>query len=291
MNHAGKLETFINVVEAGSFAGAARKQALSTAAISRQISSLEADLKAVLLHRTTRKIALTDIGEQYYREVKIALERLQQAEHAIRHSLDNCTGTLHITCNRYFADIFLIPHLPGFMKQHPKLKVYLELAERFPDLKQEKVDIIFGVSLEGGPDMVRCSIGKTHYIVCASPEYLEKNGIPEKPADLRHHSYITHAMRKMPQKLSFKNNQEIFLEPDLSLNDAQLMRTCALQGMGIVSLHDYLVKDDLETGRLVEILKPFQEPAQSLWLYWQQSPWLEPKIRHFVDYYRPFFDK
>jgi len=286
-----KLETFIAVVEAGSFVAAARAQGLSTAAISRQITALETDLQAVLLNRTTRKVALTEIGKQYYQEVKIALERLYQAEHAIRHSLDSCSGTLHITSNRYFAEVFLMPHLPGFMEKHPLLKIHIELAERFPDLKQEKVDIIFGVSLEGAPDMVRCSIGKTRYVLCASPCYLEKKGIPEKPADLHHHDYITHAMRPMPSLLRFKNNQEIVLNPLLQVNDAALMRTSALQGMGIIRVHDYLVKDDLQAGKLLEILQPFQEPSQNVWLYWQQSPWLAPKIRHFVDYYKPFFQR
>lgn len=286
MNKMANIQTFILVVEEGSFAGAARQQGLSTAAISRQIAALEGDLKALLLKRTTRRISLTEIGSQYYHQVKKTLKALAEAEYEIISSLDACIGTLKITANRYFALEFLIPSLSEFMAIHPELQVQIELAERFPDLRDENMDLIFGIAMEEAQDWVRLKIRDTRYVLCASPRYLEKHGIPEKPADLARHRYITHSMRKDPETLRFKNSLEMHVKSSLWLNDALAMRNCAILDMGIVNLHDYMVNDALEKGSLIEVLPACQETKQAVYVYYEKSRYLQPKIRHFLDFYR-----
>src|SRR5579862_2821989 len=146
-----KLEhilTFISVVEENGFAAAARKQGISTAAISRQISRLESELNAELLLRTTRQISLTEIGAHYYQQCKKTLTELKEAELAITSSQKEATGVINITSTRYFTSNYLIPHLSQFMQENPNLRVRFELAERFPDLALEGIDILFGVSIE-----------------------------------------------------------------------------------------------------------------------------------------------
>jgi DNA-binding transcriptional LysR family regulator len=285
MSKLERISTFISVVEENGFAAAARKQGVSTAAVSRQVSRLEADLKAELLQRTTRQLSLTAIGANYYQQCKQALVGIDEAEKAIAGSLDEPTGELRVTSNRYSAMQYLIPHLPQFMALYPRLQVHLELAERFPDLAKENVDLLFGVSIEGPEELVRRQVATTRYVLCASPAYLEKHGFPKTPAELNKHFYITHSMRKPDNSVVFKGGKTVYVKPHLWLNDSGAMYECAIQGMGIVYLHNYIVADALKAGLLVEVLTEFSEGVQPIYLYYRQSKYLQPKIRRFIDFY------
>ncbi len=282
-----QIQAFIQVVEANSFASAAKKLGISTPAVSRQINTLEKKLNVQLLQRTTRSVTLTDIGMQYYEQCKKTLEELLEAEHGMLASQREASGTLTVMCNRYFALYHLIPGLQDFMAHNPKLRIKFNLAERYPDFIQENIDILFGVTMEGHADLARKHIGQTRYMLCAAPTYLEKHGMPHMPADLLKHAYITHSMRKPDNVLMFASGKEIFLEPILSLNDARSMRECAIQGLGIVRLHDYEVAEAIAKGELIEVLQQYKAPVYPLYLYYQQSRYLQPKIRRFIDYYAP----
>lgn len=285
MSKFDRIATFITVIEENGFSSAARKKGVSTAAISRQISGLEKELGVQLIQRNTRQFLLTEAGSDYYQHAKQALTQLIEAESVIVGNKVEPTGILNVTSNRYFANKYLIPRLSEFMALNPKLKMNLELAERFPDLSEENIDIIFGVSLEGPNELVRKRVGETRYIVCASPAYLKKYGIPSTPADLRTHRYITHAMRKPNDIITFKNQISVQVTPVLWMNDSRAMCECAILGLGVVKLHDYIVEDALQDGRLIEILAAYNEKTQPVYLYYQKSKYLQTKIRRFIDFY------
>lgn len=171
------------------------------------------------------------------------------------------------------------------MAKNLALEIKIELAERFPDLQKENIDLIFGMAMPESLDLVRKRVATTRYVLCASPDYVKKNQLPKTPHDLRAHRYIAHSMRRPDDVVLFKDNQEIVVQPVLRINDSQALRECAIQGMGIVQLHDYMVLDTLQDGRLVELLKEFQQPQQPIYLYYRQSRYLQPKIRHFIDFY------
>lgn len=280
-----RIATFVAVIEENGFAAAARKKEVSTAAISRQITALEAELHVQLIKRTTRQLTLTDIGEAYYQQCKKALSELQEAENAITTSKNKATGVLNIMANRYFTIVHLLPKLPQFMRLNPQLRIHFQLAERFPNLEKEGIDILFGVSIEGSDELVRRRVATTRYVLCGSPQYFKKRGMPKQPADLIKHDYITHSIRKPDDVVVFKDGKEIHLNPLLRLNDSYAMRECALLGMGIVNLHDYMVADAIKEGKLIEVLRDYQEPQKHVYLYYQQSRYLQPKIRRFIDFY------
>ena len=279
------IYSFLLVVDENSFAAEDKKQGISTAAISRHISLLEASLKTKLLTRSTRRLTLTEIGSQYYQSCKKVLLELEAAETAIDSSQLEAMGLLRVVSNRYFAMKFILPHLPEFMSQHSKLQVNIELAERFPDFTQENIDLIFGVSIEGSAELVRKKVATTRYVLCASPAYLAQYGMPQKPSDLSQHHYITHSMRQPNNIIQFKNNKEVQVNPILWLNDSLAMCECAKRGLGIIKLHEYIVKDALRDKTLIEILSYFQEPTLPVYLYFQQNKYLQPKVRRFIDFY------
>ncbi len=159
----------------------------------------------------------------------------------------------------------------------------MHLEERVPNLAKEDVDIVIGTSIPGPSEAIQRTIGKTRYIFCASPSYLERFGTPQKPADLIHHRYITHSMRLNDQVLTF-DDFELNLDPYLRINDTGAMLKCALNGLGIVKLHDYMVNESLAAGRLIEVLQPFSQEVYSIYLYYMENRYLNPKIRFFIDF-------
>lgn len=285
MSKLERIQTFLSVIEANGFAAAARIKGISTAAISRQISALETDLGVELIQRTTRQIQLTEIGEVYYQQCKKTLSELNDAEIAISESRNEASGDLRVMVNRYFAAVYLLPKLSEFMKQNPNLRVHLQLAERFPNLEKEGIDILFGVSVEGSSQLVRRRVTTTRYVLCATPAYLKKYGVPKKPTDLINHRYITHSIRNPNDVIHFKNEVNIHMTPILWLNDAYAMLECALNDMGIVNLHDYMVSEALLQGKLIQILAEYQMPETQVYLYYQQNRFLHAKIRRFIDFY------
>ena len=285
MSNLERIATFIAVIEENGFAAYARKKGVTTAAISRQIAALEQALNVQLLNRTTRRIILTEIGEAYYQQCKKALNELKVAENVITQSKEEATGTLNVMTNRYFAIQYLLPKLSEFQRQHPKVELHFQLAERFPNLEKEGIDILFGVSIEGSQELVRRRFATTRYVLCASPNYLKKYGTPKVPADLTKHAYITHSGRNPNNVIALKDDKIIHVNPCLWLNDNFMMRECAIRDMGIVNLHDYMVVDAIKAGQLVEILQAYQEPQKNIYLYYQQSRYVQPKIRKFIDFY------
>ncbi len=285
MNQFECINTFIAVAEENGFAAAGRKLKMSTAAISRQITSLENHLGVILLKRTTRKISLTEIGLRYYEGCKQTLASLHATEMALKSSQQQASGQLHILSNRYFAEKFLIPHLKGFMQHNPLLTIKIQLAERFPDFTREDVDIAFGISMEGPGDLVRRQVVTTRYVLCAAPEYLRNHAIIQTPYDLIKHDYITHTMRQPDNLISIDNELEILVKPVLWLNDSRAMCHAAISGLGIVRLHDYIVQDALAKKTLCEVLPQYHQQTVPVYLYYEKSRFLLPKIRKFIDYF------
>ena len=279
-----KIMTFIKVVEANSYMAAADQMKISKAAVSKQISTLEDSLGIKLIQRTTRRLALTEAGELYYQECKRLISLIGEMNELVSTMQAEPTGELRILSNRYFAERYILPSLNEFMALYPKVKINLELAERIPDFDKEKIDLVVGTSISGPPDSIQRTIGKTRYVFCASPSYLKIYGTPKKPMDLTHHRYITHTMRKPDYILNFENNLQIHVDPILRLNDVVSMRQCAIEGIGIIKLHDYMTTEAIKKGELIEILSEFSRTEYPLYLYYAQNRYLTPKIRYFIDF-------
>lgn len=279
-----RMDTFIKVIDSNSFSLAAKSLKISSAAVSKQISALEEELGVKLLNRTTRSLILTEAGRIYYDYCQKLLNMVREADSLVSHMRVEPSGHLHVISGRHFAETFIIPHLKEFMTQYPKVTINLELAERVPDISKENIDIVFGMSIHGPPDAIQKKIAMTRYVICASPQYLKKNGTPLTPKELLKHHYIAHSMRKPDNLITFKNGQQIYLNPILKLNDTEAMLQCALDGIGIVRLHDYMVEQAIANGKLVELLKKYSEPELPIFYYYQQSRYVHSKIRLFLDF-------
>ncbi len=279
-----QIEAFVLTSELGSLAAVARKLGVSSAAISKQLTRLEKELGVQLLLRSTRKIALTELGTSYCIQCHRILEEVDVASALISQVKAIPFGSLKIVSGRHFAAAFIVPHIKKFLQKYPKIELSLELAERMPDLDREEVDILIGMSLSASGEAIQKRIATTSYTYCASPDYLKKFGEPKKPVDLIKHRYIAHSMRKPDNELVFSNKEVIKLAPYIKVNDTQSMVNLALDGLGIVKLHHYVVKDLLESGKLQEILMNYCEKDVPIYVAFPNRRFVPAKVRCFIDF-------
>ncbi len=284
MNKLKHMKTFMLIVEEGSIVAAANVLGITKAAASKQLIDLETRLNTQLLSRNTRMHKLTDTGRLFYESLKKVFAAIMEAESVVDDSYEQPIGTLRITSNRNFGEKYIVSNLNEFIALYPDLKIDLELADRFPNLQKEDIDILCGIEYEGPDQYVRRKIFSASHVLCASPDYLARFGTPKKPEDLHRHRYITHSSRNPDNLLIFSNNQEVYLDFHLRLNDARMMLECALQGIGFIKIFNYHIEEAIHSGRLVEILKPYREPEKAIYIYYQQQTFLQKKIRVFLDF-------
>jgi DNA-binding transcriptional LysR family regulator len=178
--------------------------------------------------------------------------------------------------------------LQQYQQQFPQVEVDILVEERMPNMQQEQIDIVFGVNWPAPEDVVARPIGKTRYVLCASPTYLKKYGAPKKIKDLIQHRYIARSGRSSDNIIAnLKNDINLHLKTPLKLNNAMLMKQCALMGMGIIQLHDYMLIDELQSGKLIEILSEYLKPDVPLYVYYQKHRFVQPKIRQFIKLILP----
>lgn len=284
MSKFDQFETFALVVEQNSFAGAARKLNISPAAVSKQIQLLEKRLGAQLLNRTTRQIALTDIGRVFYEHCQRIFSELREAESSVSYLKGEPSGSLNIMTNIHFCDRYITPHLDEFMSKYPAVDINLELADRIPDLSKEKIDAVFGIAGGEQTDLSQRKLLETRLILVASPEYLQEHGTPSTPMDLTKHQYITHNRRNNNHTICLKDGKEVYLTPHLVLYHSAAMLKSVKQGLGIALIPEYAVADELADGSLVEVLSEHMPGSLNLFVYYQKSQYIQPKIRQFIEF-------
>ncbi len=273
------IETFMAVVETNSFNAAAKKLHKSTASVSQKINALESQLKVELIKRDTRNIEVTSIGHAYYDQCRRIFNEIDLADKLIQTQQEEPRGILKIAC----PISSLIPKIAEFRQTYPEIELVIDCNEKWPNVEKDKIDIIVGMSLEAPPDYVRKIIGKSRYTLCASSTYFKKYGIPQTPHDLIQHRYIAHFKRVNDKQLLFKNGLIVPVSPWLWLNSTRAMLDCALNDMGIISLHNFVTTSAIEKGDLIEVFSDLQT-ENPLCVYYPYNQYLDPKVRLFINY-------
>ncbi|MBB63723.1 MAG: LysR family transcriptional regulator [Waddliaceae bacterium] len=283
MSFIDRVLTFTTVVELGSFSKAAAHLSITKAAVSKQITQLEAELGAPLLVRSTRSLSLTDSGTLLLEKAFFLKENVEDLENLFSEIRKEPQGRLKICLARHFAYNYVLPYLKEFTEKYPKVEIVLHVEERLPDMEKEKIDLVLGNSLLGSEDITVRRIGEANYVLCASPEYLKREGTPVTRSDLKGHQYISHSMRPHHNVIWGDAKESSFI-PKIQVNDIEVMRYLAECGHGLVWMHDYAAKKSLEEGKLLTILpkeKPYKVP---LWASYRSVKHLPPKIRAFLDF-------
>jgi DNA-binding transcriptional LysR family regulator len=283
-----EMASFVAVVEAGSFVGAADATGLSKAAVSRHVAELEQRLGARLLHRTTRRLSLTDDGQLFFTRAKEMLAAIDEAESEISSRSGEPSGLLRINAPLTFGVLHLAPLWGRFAQLYPKVSLDIELSDRVVDLVEEGYDLAVRITNLPNSQLVSRRLASTRMVACASPPYLALHGTPKHPRELAQHEVISYSYWAA-------RNEWTFTAPDDSLvtvrtharihaNNGDTCRAAALDHQGIILQPDFLVADDLRRGDLVELLPTYRAMTLGIHAVYPSRKHLPIKTRRLVDF-------
>ncbi|KRR22811.1 LysR family transcriptional regulator [Bradyrhizobium lablabi] len=283
-----QLEVFSKTAEFGSLSKAAESLRMSNAAASRHLSALEERLAVRLIERNTRRLWLTEAGQELLQRCGTLLSEFAEAEDAVSDRALSPTGMLRVTSSLSFAMIYLAPMLPAFRALYPKLNVQIVTANRYPDFIEAGIDVAIRTR-EHEPDsnIIVRRIGQMRRVLAAAPSYLASHGRPRQPADLAHHNMLIYNLANDPYSLRLRKGsaaQTVRITPTLDSNDGQVIRTAAVAGLGILIQPLYIVQGDIQAGKLKPILMDWELPLLTMNIAYQNRIRLPAKIRVFSDF-------
>jgi DNA-binding transcriptional LysR family regulator len=261
MDRLTAVRVFIEVADRGSLTQAAEQLDMSRAMVSRYLASLEQWLGARLLHRTTRRIGLTDAGQEALPRCRQMLELSGEVEAVAGARRRQPIGKLRITTSLSFAQAQLTAALIGFQSKYPRVEIDLYAVDRFVNLVEERVDLAVRITNALDDNVVARKLALCHSVLCASPAYVRRHGRPASPWDLKAHNCITHAFGSRAEYRLRNKGQttSVAVSGSLFSNETAVLRQAVLAGAGIAMLPTYYVGDDLRQGTLVRLL-PDHEP-------------------------------
>ncbi len=278
------FETFLLVAECLSFTEAAKRLNTSKTAISNQIRKLETELEVDLLIRTTRQVQLTHEGHLLYKQCDSLRAAIFETRHLLKSFHTKPSGVLNISCNPYLMDNHILKSIQVYQLRFPEMKVVVKSNDKMLDLKKSSIDLMIGVSWEAPDDVVRKRFTDTRYCLCASPQYLDKHSIPKTIDALKELDFIHLGGRGLtPKLISLKKEETIPMPSSLVMHSAVFLKQAVLSGLGIAQLHDYMVKEELANGALIELMPQLFLPKIPLYLYFMRQRYIEPKVRQFIQ--------
>lgn len=300
MDRLSEIEAFVRVAEAASFSAAARRLGASKSVISRHVSALEARLGARLFHRTTRALTLTEAGQGYLERTRRILADLEEADVAVGQLQAAPRGRLRINAPMSFGFLHLAPAIPDFLARHPEVDVDLVMNDRFVDLVDEGFDVAVRIGTLTNSSLIARRLAPIRRVVCASPDYFHRHGVPETPDDLKAHLCLPNTNISLLHEWRFRTAEgqpwPVEIRGRMSANNGDALRIAALKGLGLTFLPTFIVGVDLQAGTLNTVLDPFIPQDMTLNAVYPHARHLSPKVRAFVDFLaqrfgpRPYWD-
>ena len=284
------MDSFVRVARTGSFTVAAAQTGVSRAIVSKHIKDLEDYLGARLLYRTTRRIGLTEIGLQHFTFCVRTFDDLEREREYATAQQNEPRGEIRLMAPKSFGNQFLAPLVAEFVKRHEGIKVVMLLSDDSPaglNLIENGVDLAIRLSETSTLSMVGRRIGSLRLRLCATPSYLNAQGTPRRPIDLKRHDCVLH-LKYFPEGdwrfAKAGRATQIKVTGRFSANSSLAVRAAALRGLGIALLPDYCVDEDLADGSLVEILPDYRLPDHPIYALYPHQRLLTAKVRLLLDF-------
>ncbi|MGZ8191131.1 MAG: LysR family transcriptional regulator [Methylococcaceae bacterium] len=287
MDKLTSMNVFVRVAKAGSFAAGARELGISRAMATKHIMQLEGSLGTRLFNRTTRSLSLTDVGGSYLERCQQVLLDVEEMEAAVTHLQTEPRGVLKISAPPVIGATHITRAIAQFLKIHPDLTVELILQSSPGDLIDEGIDIAIYLGELADTSMVARKLASSSLVVCGSPDYLARHGIPETPDDLLNHNCLVNWSSSPGNKWQFKSETGVAVinvSGRMQANVADAIRTAALDGLGLVMLASYVVGRDIEKGRLKVVLENYTLPPLDIHAVYPHRKYLSAKVRRFMDF-------
>lgn len=281
------MKTFVAVVETGGFIKAVDVTGFSKPAVSRQVADLEKYLGARLLHRTTRRVSLTDEGRSYYQHSKAILLAVEEAHAEVSDATLTAQGNLRIGAPQTFGALHLAPLWGRFAAENPSVDLDIVLSDRVVDMVEEGYDLVVRIGRLTDSNLVSRALATSRMVLCASPDYLANHGVPLHPDDLAQHEVIAYSYWSAGDEWSFlglSGETRVRVSPRIHANSGDTCKAAAVAGYGVVFQPDFLVYDCLQTGQLIELMPEFQGAKLEIQTLYPTRKQLPLKVRKLVDF-------
>ena len=282
------LQTFVYVVDSGSFSAAAKRLDVSKSLVSRKISKLEKHLGTQLLFRTTRRMNPTDAGHTLFLKCERLFSDLEEAEQSVLNLEDVPRGHLRIVCTDILGEKYISLAAAKFSAQHPQLKVDIHVTSRIVDLVAEGYDLAVRYGKLTDSSLKARKVMELPHIVCASPDYFKTHGQPKKIEELQKHNCLVATFDPCTAwkfKVG-KQNVDIDLQGNWRSNNASALITASIEGLGICRLPELYLREHISNGNLISIFDEFQHDFFPVWLVYPNTRYVSTKVRMFIDYFR-----
>ncbi|WP_196207938.1 LysR family transcriptional regulator [Citrobacter sp. Res13-Sevr-PEB04-36] len=283
------MQLFIRVAELESFSRAADTLGLPKGSVSRQIQALENHLGTQLLHRTTRRVQLTQDGMIYYERAKDLLSNLDELDGLFHHDPSSISGKLRVDMPVGVARNLVMPRLPAFLHQYPGLELELSSSDRLVDLIREGFDCVVRVGTLKDSGLIARPLGKLTQINCASPQYLARFGYPENLEDLASHAVVHYAVNLGTRSQGFEvatNSGTRWIKTGgmLTVNSTETYHAACLAGLGIIQVPRVGVREALRAGTLVEVLPQYRAEPMPVSLLYPHRRNLSRRVHLFMEW-------
>lgn len=281
-----EMRTFASVVEAHSFVGAATALDMSKAAVSRYIGDLETRLGVRLLHRTTRRLSLTEEGEVFYARCRDLLAGIDEAEAEITSRSGEAIGSLRVTVPVSFGILHLAQLWGQFKSLHPRVVLDVTLSDRVVDLVEEGFDLAIRIASLPSSSLICRKLSSTRMVLCASPDYLKQAGVPRHPGELAEHAVLAFSYWSARDDWSFTGPEgtvSVTTHPCIRSNNGDICRAGALQHQGVILQPTFIVGADLASGALVELMPDYQAGELGIYAVYGSRKHISPKVRLLLD--------
>jgi DNA-binding transcriptional LysR family regulator len=287
MDRMSAMETFVLVVETGSFSAAARRLNVGQPAVSKVVAQLEESLGVKLLVRTTRGLTATEAGLGYYERARRSIQEAEEAVIAARGASNSLTGRLRVAAAVTFSRIHLMPYLPAFLQAHPDLQVEFVLDDRNVDLVREGIDVALRMGALPDSSLSAKRVATGRHVVVATPSYLAKAGEPKEPSVLAEHQAVIYDQGGGGPDWTFRKNGKecsVSLSGRLRVSAAEGVRAAVLAGGGLAVTSEWMFAPEIADGTVKAILQDWELPTQNLWAVFPAGRAATNKARKFIEF-------
>jgi len=287
MDRLAAMETFVRVIESGSFSAAARLLRVGQPAVSKTVAQLEERLGVKLLARSTRGLTATEAGQNFYDRARRVLEDADEADLVARGAGTGLTGRLRVSAAVTFASLHVVPRLPEFLAAHPGLDIEVVLDDRNIDLVHGGIDVALRMGELADSALAARRIGRAPRLVVGTPAYWKKAGIPRVPVDLLAHDHVTYSPGGAGEAWTFRKGGEqstVTLRGRLSFSAAEGVRAAVLAHGGVAVGSRWMFSPELAAGRLKPVLADWELPPTDLWAVLPAGRVASTKARTFIAF-------
>ncbi|MCS3417931.1 DNA-binding transcriptional LysR family regulator [Pseudomonas sp. BIGb0450] len=286
MDRLTAMETFVHVVETGSFSSAAKRMGIGQPAVSKGIAQLEARLAVRLLMRSTRGLTPTEAGLAFFEKAKRAIDEANDADDAARGASHGLSGTLRVSAGVTFSRLQIIPNLGPFLEQHPGLNVDVVLDDRLLNLVEEGIDVAMRIGNLSDSGLTARKIGQSPCRIFGTPAYFERHGEPRSPADLLHHQAVIYSLSESTCWIFTQGAHQypVVAHGRLRVTSSEGIRAGVLSHQGVAMTAEWMFLPEIASGEVKAVLTDWELPPRDLWAVLPTGRMISAKARAFIEF-------